>query len=70
MTKHQIGDCRVTQGEEYDRAGEWAVEEFDYAGSDDKPSWYVPGWVEDRFGESGFFKSKGAALAFLDVATA
>lgn len=65
----QIGDVRVCRGEEYDRPGEWAVEEYCYWGGD-KPTWAIPGWVEDRFGETGFFKTKGQALAFLDVATA
>jgi len=64
----QVGDVRVGRGDEYDRPGEWVVEELAYRGVDDSaPTWAVPGWVEDRFGETGFFKTKQQALAFLDA---
>jgi hypothetical protein len=66
----QIGDIRVGRGEEYGRPGEWVVEEFAHVHFDEPPVWSIPGWVEDRFGETGFFKTKQQALAFLDVATA
>lgn len=62
MTK--VGTLQVTDGCEYDRPGEWVVEEFGY-GQHDEPSWVIPGWFEDRWGESGFFPSKAKAVEFM-----
>ena len=68
MTK--VGDLQISKADEYDRPGEWVVEEYAYWNGNDAPSWAVPGWIEDRFGESGFFKTKEQAVGFVDVVTA
>lgn len=66
----RVGDLQVSSGAAYDRPGEWVVEEYAYWSNDDTPSWAVPGWVEDRFGEDGFFKTEALALEFLNFVAA
>ena len=67
MTK--IGSIRVSDASEYGRPGQWVVEQYSYWGTGDL-CWAVPGWVEDRFGVSGFFPSEREAREFLAMVTA
>lgn len=61
-----IGKIRVSCASEYEREG-FCVEQYMYVNYKDEPTWAVPGWVEDSWGESGFFNTKEAAENFLKM---
>ena len=66
MTK--VGTLQVGSAREYDREG-FVVEQFTY-GNCAEPHWCVPGWIEDRWGESGFFDTEQEARDFIEFVTA
>jgi hypothetical protein len=45
------------------------LEQYRY-GNSDEPDWCVPGWIEDQWGETGFFATAEAARDFLAMVTA
>jgi len=65
MTK--VGTIQVASAAEYDREG-FVVEQFVY-GNCDEPHWGVPGWIEDRWGQSGFFATEAEAREFVEMVT-
>jgi hypothetical protein len=64
----KVGDIQVGPASEYDRDG-FVVEQFVY-GNDTEPHWCVPGWIEDGWGQSGFFATEAEADAFVEMVTA
>ena len=64
----RVGEIKVGDAAEYGRTG-FVVEQFRY-GNTDEPHWCVPGWVEDRWGEDGFFDTEQEALDFIEMVTA
>ena len=61
----EIGDMQISSASEYDREG-FVVEQFRY-GHSHEPHWCVPGWIEDQWGESGFFATEAEARNFLEM---
>jgi hypothetical protein len=64
----KIGTLRVGDAAEYGRVG-FVIEQYRY-GNSDEPDWCVPGWIEDQWGETGFFATAEAARDFLAMVTA
>jgi hypothetical protein len=64
----KVGELQIGSAAEYDRDG-FVIEQFVY-GNCPEPHWCVPGWVEDQWGESGFFATEAEARDFLEMVTA
>lgn len=56
-TQPKVGTIRIGDAAEYEGRTGFVVEQFTY-GNSDEPSWCVPGWVEDRWGEDGSSRPK------------
>jgi hypothetical protein len=68
MKMDRVGSIRVSPAAEYERDG-FVVEQLRY-GNSDEPHWCVPGWVEDRWGETGFFATEAEARDFVEMVAA
>ncbi len=64
----KIGTIKISSATEYDREG-FVVEQLRYTNTDE-PVWCVPGWIEDCWGESGFFETEAKARDFLAMVSA
>lgn len=63
----RIGELRVTSAADYGRTG-FAVEQY-RCDQSDEPCWCIPGWVEDQWGQSGFFATEDEARDFIATVT-
>lgn len=58
------GALKVGPAAEYGREG-FVVEQFSYLDALGECVWCIPGWIEDRCGESGFFETEAEAHDFI-----
>lgn len=65
-----MNDLRVVSAVEYGRQSGFAVEQLRYVSWSDDRQWVIPGWVEDRWGHSGFFDTEVEAESFIEMVTA
>jgi hypothetical protein len=65
----KVGELKIGPASEYDREG-FVVEQLRYGFGDDEPHWCVPGWIEDQWGQSGFFDTEAEARDFLEMVSA
>ena len=61
----KVGEIKIGSAAEYDREG-FVIEQYRYANTDE-PIWCVPGWIEDQWGQSGFFDTEAEARDFLEM---
>lgn len=63
------GTLRICSARDYGRDG-FVVEEYGHHPRRGDLAWYVPGWIEDRWGRSAFFETFREAREFIRMVAA